>query len=187
MLTAVELSGYVALGAVALLGVNLFLGLLLAAGYNPVRHWPRRRIKLFTLHNWTGYTAAAGAILHPAILLFSSKPRFRVIDILAPIDSPVQPTSNTLGAIALYLVLVVVVTSYFRRALGRHRWKTIHYSTYAAAAVFFVHGVIADPTVTGRAVDYLDGEKVFIEGCALLVIAATFWRVQHRRALRRQT
>jgi hypothetical protein len=50
-----------------------------------------------------------------------------------------------------------VVTSFFRRASG----KSIHDSTYAGAVVFFIHDVIADPTVTGRAIDYIDGEKVY--------------------------
>jgi len=185
MFTAVELSGYVALGAVALLSVNLLLGLLMAAGFNPVRHWPRRRVKLFTFHNWTGYIALCAALLHPAILLFSSEPGFRVIDLVLPLWSPVQPWSNTLGALALYCVLVIVATSYFRSWLGRHRWKTIHYLTYAAAAVFFIHGVIADPTVTGRPIDYIDGEKVFIEGCALVFAGTAAWRVQQRRSRRR--
>ena len=41
-MTAVELSGTVALGAIGLLTLNLLLGLLLSVGYNPTRHWPRR-------------------------------------------------------------------------------------------------------------------------------------------------
>jgi len=185
MLTAVELSAYAALGAVALLAANLLLGLLLAAGYNPARHWPYRPIKLFRFHNWTGYTALGAVLLHPLILLFSSTPRFRVIDLIAPVWSPVQPTSNVLGALALYLVVVVVATSYFRRALGRHLWRAIHYANYAAATVFFLHGIIADPTVSGRPVNYIDGEKVFVEGCAVLFAATAIWRIRHRRAQRR--
>jgi len=185
MLTAVELSAYVALGAVGLLAANLLLGLLLATGYNPARHWPYRPIKLFTFHNWTGYIALGAALLHPFILLFSSAPRFRLIDLIAPVWSPVQPISNVLGAIALYLVVVVVTTSYFRRALGRHLWRSIHYTTYAAATIFFLHGIIADPTVTGRPVNYVDGEKVFVEGCAVLFAAAAMWRIRHRRSRRR--
>ena len=185
MLTAVELSAYVALVAVGLLATNLLLGLLMAAGYVPVRHWPYRPLKLFQLHNWTGYIALAAALAHPLILLWSSTPRFRLIDVIAPVWSPVQPTSNVLGAIALYLVVLVVATSYFRRALGRHLWRSIHYTTYAAAGVFFVHGIIADPTVSGRPVDYLDGEKVFIEGLAVLFAALAVWRIRHRRAQRR--
>jgi predicted ferric reductase len=185
MLTAVELSAYFGLGAVALLATNLLLGLLIAAGYNPARHWPWRSFKLFTLHNWTGYLALAAALLHPSILLFSSAPRFRAIDVVVPLWSPVQPTSNTLGAVSLYMVVIVVVTSYFRRVFGRRLWKAIHYTTYGAALVFFVHGVIADPTVTGRPIDYVDGEKVFVEGCAAVFVAVAIWRFRHRRARRR--
>src|SRR5512144_1717298 len=107
MFTAVEVSGYLALVAVGLLAANLLLGLLLATGYNPVRHWPRRRIKLFPFHNWTGYIALVTALLHPAVLLWSKQPRFSLLDITVPIWSPVQPVSNALGGIALLLVVAV--------------------------------------------------------------------------------
>jgi methionine sulfoxide reductase heme-binding subunit len=186
--TAVDLSGTIALVAVGLLTANLLLGLLLSVGYNTARQWPRRRIKLFPFHNWTAYAALAAAALHAAVLLFSTAPRFRLVDVLAPIYSPVQPVSNTIGAAGFYLVAIVVFTSVkrVRSALGRHRWKAIHYTTYASAALFFLHGVIADPKVEGRAVDFLDGEKVYIEACAVLVLMAVGWRVHHRRAIRRR-
>ena len=187
MPTAVDVSGTVALGAVGLLTLNVLLGILMSVGYNPRRQWPRRALKLFTWHNWTGYVALAAVVLHAGALLFSSDPPFRLIDVLLPIRSPVQPLSNSLGAIAFYLVLIVVVTSLktVRAALGRHRWKPIHYTTYAAAVVFFVHGVIADPEVKGRPIDFIDAEKVYVEVCVLLVIAAVVWRIQHRRVVRR--
>src|SRR4029078_7982595 len=185
MPSAVEFSAYVALVGVGLLAANLLLGLLMAAGYNPARHWPHRAVKLFRLPNWTGYIALATAVVHPAILLFSSSPRFRLIDLIVPAWSPVQPFSNVLGAIALYLVIVVVVTSFFRRALGRRVWKSTHYTTYAAAAIFFIHGVIADPTVTGRAIDYIDGEKVYVEICAAVFFVGATWRIRHRRGTER--
>ena len=186
-MSAVDVSGTIALGAVGLLTLNLLLGLLLSVGYNPTRQWPRQRLKLFTFHNWTGYIAFAAVVLHAGALLFSSDPRFRPVDVLVPIRSPVQPLSNTLGALGLYLVAIVVVSSLkrMRTALGRHWWKAIHYTTYGAAAVFFVHGVIADPELKGRPVDLIDAEKVYVEVCALLVVGAITWRVRHRRATRR--
>jgi DMSO/TMAO reductase YedYZ heme-binding membrane subunit len=185
--SAVDLSGTIALVAVGLLTANLLLGLLLSVGYNPTRQWPRQRIKLFTFHNWTGYAAFAAVVLHAGVLLFSRAPRFAMLDVLVPLWSPVQPLSNTLGAAGFYLVLIVVATSLkgSRKALGRHRWKAIHYTTYAAAAVFFVHGVIADPLLKGRPVDFIDAEKVYVEACALLVVAGAIWRIRHRRAMRR--
>ncbi|HYT77017.1 MAG TPA: ferric reductase-like transmembrane domain-containing protein [Vicinamibacterales bacterium] len=186
-MSAVDLSGTIALGAIGLLTANLLLGLLLSVGYNPTRQWPRQRVKLFTFHNWTGYVALAAVVLHAGVLLFSTDPVFRPYDVFVPIDSPVQPLSNTLGAGGLYLVAIVVITSLkrMRTLLGRHRWKAIHYTTYAAAGVFFVHGVIADPLVKGRPVDFLDAEKVYVELCALTVLGAIGWRIRHRRAMRR--
>ena len=186
-MSAVDLSGTVALVAVGLLTLNLLLGLLLSVGYNPARRWPHQRVKLFPFHIWTGYIAFAAVMLHAGVLLFSHDPHFRLVDILVPIHSPVQPISNTLGAIGFYLVAIVVLTSLkrMRSALGRHWWKTIHYTTYGAAAVFFVHGVIADPLVQGRPIDFIDAEKVYIELCALAVVAAIVWRFKHRRAVRR--
>ena len=186
-MTAVDVSGTIALVAVGLLTLNLLLGLLLSVGYNPRRQWPRRTLKLFTLHNWTAYVAFAAVVVHAGALLFSKDPPFRLYDVLVPIDSPVQPLSNNLGAIGFYLVAIVVVTSLkrVRSALGRHIWKPIHYTTYAAAFVFFVHGIIADPQLKNRPVDLIDAEKVYVEMCAVLVVAATVWRIQHRRATRR--
>jgi DMSO/TMAO reductase YedYZ heme-binding membrane subunit len=186
-MSAVDFSGTVALGAVGLLTINLLLGLLLSVGYNPTRQWPRQRVKLFTFHNWTGYVALAAVVLHAGALLFSSEPRFRLFDVLVPIESPVQPFSNNLGALGFYLVTIVVLTSLkaVRSALGRHWWKTIHYATYAAAIVFFTHGIVADPLLKGRPVDFIDAEKVYVEICALAVLAATLWRIRHRRANRR--
>lgn len=186
-MTAVDVSGTIALVAVGLLTLNLLLGLLLAVGYNPRRRWPRRAFKLFTLHNWTAYVAFTAVVMHAGALLFSKDPPFRLYDVLVPIESPVQPFSNNLGALAFYLVAIVVFTSLkrVRSALGRHIWKPIHFTTYAAGFVLFVHGIIADPQVKNRPVDFLDAEKVYVEACAAVVIAATVWRVQHRRAIRR--
>jgi len=186
-MSAIDVSGTIALGAVGLLTLNLLLGLLLSVGYNPTRQWPRQRVKLFTFHNWTGYIAFFAVVLHAGALLFSGEPTFRLYDILVPIESPVQPVATSLGAVAFYLVTIVVVTSLkrVRTFLGRHWWKIVHFTTYAAATVFFTHGIIADPLVKGRPVDFIDAEKVYVELCALAVMVATIYRVKHRRSITR--
>jgi DMSO/TMAO reductase YedYZ heme-binding membrane subunit len=186
-MSAIDLSGTIALGAVGLLTLNLLLGLLLSVGYNPTRQWPRQHIKLFTFHNWTGYIAFFAIVLHAGALLFSSEPKFRLYDVLVPIESPVQPFANNLGAIGFYLVTIVVVTSLkrVRTFLGRHWWKILHFATYAAAIVFFTHGIIADPLLQGRPVDFIDAEKVYIELCALAVLVAIIYRIRYRRSITR--
>ena len=55
----------------------------------------------------------------------------------------------------------------------------------AAAVVFFAHGIIADPRLQNRPIDFIDAEKVYVELCAIAVGAATVWRIRHRRAIRR--
>ena len=182
MPSAIDVSSVVGLTALGMFTAQILMGLLMSVGYNPIRRWPRQRwLKLFTLHNWLGYLALATALLHPLILLASSEAGFRLFDIVVPIWSPTQPIPNTLGAIALYLIAFVVLTSYFRRVFGHRRWKLLHYTAYAAAAVFYVHGVWADPLLKNRPVDFIDAEKVYVEGCALLVLAATVMRVRYRR------
>ena len=183
--TAIDISSVAGLIAVGLFTAQILMGLLLSVGYNPIRQWPRRRwIKLFTFHNWLGYIALATAATHALILLTvpskSGGALFRLFDILVPLWSPVQPIPNTLGALAFSLAAFVVLTSYFRRLFGRHRWTQLHYTSYAAAAVFYLHGVWADPLLQNRPVDFIDAEKVYVEGCALLVIAATIWRFRLR-------
>ena len=147
-----------------------------SSGIRPRQRW----IKLFTFHNWLGYIGLATAFIHPLILLASSTAGFRLFDIAVPIWSPTQPIPNTLGALGFYLVAFVVLTSFFRRVFGRHRWKQLHYTAYAAAGVFYLHGIWADPLLKNRPVDFIDAEKAYVEGCALLVLAATVMRVRYR-------
>ena len=179
--TAIDISSVIGLVAVGIFTAQILLGLLLSVGYNPIRKWPRRHVKLFTFHNSIGYIGLATALTHPLILLFSATAGFRLFDIVVPIWSPAQPFESTLGAIALYLVTFVVTTSYIRRAFAHRTWKRLHYTAYAAAAVFFLHGILADPQLKNRPVDWIDAEKLYVEACAAAVIVATAARIRRRR------
>ena len=185
MPTAIDLSGTAGLVAVGVFTAQILLGLLISVGYNPIRRWPRvRGLKLFTFHNWLGYIGLGLAFVHPTILLASTTAGFRLFDVLVPVWSPTQPVPNTLGAIAFYLVAFVVATSYFREVFGHRRWKLLHYAAYGAATVFFVHGVWADPLLKNRPPDFIDAEKVYVEGCAVLIAVATYARFKGRRGPR---
>src|SRR4029077_94956 len=132
-----DICAYVGLVAVGALAFNMVLGMLMAVRYRPVRSWPHRRFNYFQLHNWSGYVALAAAILHPLILLLNKPTRFRMVDVVYPVRSPSQPLENTVGAVALYTVAIVVVTSYLRVRLGRRLWKSV-------IAVFW-HSLFTDP------------------------------------------
>jgi DMSO/TMAO reductase YedYZ heme-binding membrane subunit len=67
--------------------------------------------------------------------------------------------------------------------LGSRPWKKIHYSAYFAGAVMFLHGTLIDPNLKGQPPDLIDGEKILVEGCFLLIIAASVWRVRQKKKL----
>lgn len=177
-MSAIDLSSYFGLGAITLLTVNILIGLLLSTKYNPVRHWPHRRVNTVELHNWTGYAALVVACIHPVIILFSSTAHFHWIDIVYPVHAPKQALVNTLGALALYLLIVTVVTSYFRFEIGRTLWKPLHFATYALFVLYAIHGILTDPNLKDLPIDPFDGEKVYIELCVLVVIVAIGLRIR---------
>ena len=179
-MTALDLSADVGLLAVCLATANICLGLLIAVRYSPWRLWPHRRVNIFAIHTCTAYCLMAALLLHPVILLFSTKTHWRWLDLALPIWSPVQPIENTIGAVSLYLIGIVILTSYFRLRLRRQQWKRFHYLVYAAAVSTFIHGILADPNLKGNAIDPLDGEKLFVESCLLVVLLTTIWAWRHR-------
>lgn len=178
----IDFAAFVGLTAVVLLTLNILLGLLVSTNYNPARQWPRRKLPwpLFRIHNWTGYIALAVVCLHPVSLLFvdskDGRRLFGVRDVLLPLWSQGQTLYNNLGALAFYGFVVVVTTSYLRPKLGYRPWKKLHYTAYFAAAMMFLHGTLIDQNLKNATPDYLDGEKVLVEGCFLAVVAASVWR-----------
>jgi len=180
-ITILDLSAYLGLTAVAAITLNMLLGVMMAFRYSPVRNWPHHRFNYFRLHNWTGYIALVITILHPLPLLLNKSPKFRVLDLIYPVHSPQQPLENTIGAIALYIVALMVITSYFRIQLGRRTWKAFHFSVYLGAAALFYHSLFTDPDLEHHPVDWLDGGKLFVESCAFTILVMMVLRARHAR------
>ena len=183
-ITILDLSAYIGLTAVGAITLNILLGTLMVFRYSPVRQWPHRRFNYFRLHNFSGYLALSLAALHPVVLLLDKTARFRIIDLLYPVHSPSQPLENTIGAFALYIVAFVTVTSYLRVRLGRHLWKSFHFTIYIAAIALFWHSLFTDPALKNSPVDWFDGGKLFVETCVLIIATAGFLRWRHSRLKR---
>jgi methionine sulfoxide reductase heme-binding subunit len=169
-ITLLDLSAYIGLTAVGAITINILLGVMMAFRYSPVRNWPHRRFNYFRL-----------TLLHPLPLLLNKSPKFRVLDILYPVHSPQQPLENTIGAIALYIVALMVVTSYFRIQVGRRTWKAFHFTVYLGAVALFYHSLFTDPDLKGAPIDWLDGGKIFVEACALIILVTMILRARHSR------
>lgn len=182
-----DLVAYAGLIALGLLTANLCVGILISLRYDAVNRFPHRQLPLLGIHEWTGYLCLVAILLHPALLLLSSKPAFRLLDLLWPLRQTVQPLENSLGALVAYLAIVVIVTSYFRARLSFRSWKLIHYATYVLSPALIWHAVFTEPTLSAAAIDYLDGGKMFAEFASVLIVVAASWRgwlaLLRRRAL----
>lgn len=171
-----DLTTYIGIAAIYLLSVNVLLGILMGARYNTYKRWPHRRMNILKLHNWTGYVALGLSAAHPIPLLFVRDPRFRFVDLVWPVSSPLQPLINSLGAIALYLLAFTVITSIYRAEIGRARWLPLHYLTYALAILFVIHGTLTNQNLDDKPVDLLDAEKVGFMACGAAILLATVFR-----------
>lgn len=179
-MTTLDLCSYLGLGATGFVTANLLVGMMMSLRYSPLRNWPHRHINLFWLHQWTAYFAIALMLTHPLVLLFVPSPHFRIFDLVFPIHSPLQPKINLAGAGALYLLLLVFISSMLRRQIGRPLWRNLHYLVFPAAVLLFLHSILTDPNLRTGNPDLLDGGKIFIEICTLLSLAATAlrWRLR---------
>ena len=97
--------------------------------------------------------------------------------------NPIESTSLIgLAAIyLLYLLIFTVVRSYFRAAIGRQRWKPLHYLTYVVAALGVIHGAVTDQHLNDSPIDLLDAEKVGIIACGVAIAIAAGMRFRWTR------
>jgi sulfoxide reductase heme-binding subunit YedZ len=179
-MTLLDLCSYLGLGATGAATLNLWLGLLMALRYSPVKLWPHRRINVFALHQWTAYATVVLVLAHPAVLLFLKTPHFGLFDVLWPIHSPLQPLINLSGAVAVYLLLLLLITSLLRNSIGRPLWRKLHYLAFPTVVLVFVHSLLTDPNLKDGHPDMLDGGKLFLEAAMLLSLAAILARAHLR-------
>lgn len=180
-MTLLDLCSYLGLGAVALVTLTLLLGMLMALRYSSVRLWPHRRVNLFALHRWIAYGALLLIVAHPAALLFLRSPRFTLGQILWPVHSYLQPKLNLAGAVALYLLLIVLVSSLWRLHIPRSLWRNLHWLVYPATVLLLLHSLLTDPELKDGHPDMLDGGKVYIEATVAGLILLIAFRVAIRR------
>ena len=164
--------------ATILLTLNLALGILQPLRYDTVVRWPHHRLpaSIFKLHKWTGYTAIGVVLAHPLFLLWHATP-FTLSAIYIPFTAPAETLNAALGTIAMYLLLTVTLSSYFRERVGLELRKWVHYATYALLPVFLVHGLLINSALDPkREIDYFDAGKLIVETCALIAVAFVVWR-----------
>lgn len=163
--------------------------MMLSTGYKRSPYWKKlpKKVQQFSIndiHNYTAYIAWALIAVHTLLIPLDPSSKFRWADLFVPGLAPHQPLAVTGGIIALYALIVVIITTqkYIKRKLGYRLWKNIHLISYGTALLFVVHGVAMDPLLKDRPIDWFDAEKMISELCGLALIAASVIRYQYNTA-----
>ena len=181
-----QLSNYIGLIATCVLTFNIILGMMLSTAYKKHNYWKQlperiRKISVLDLHNWTAYVALVLVLLHPILLLFDPATKFKFVDIVFPINAPHQKLFVAFGTLAMFAIIVVIITTQkkVKKKMSFRAWKNIHLISYGTALLFIVHGIVLDPQLKDRPVDFFDAEKLVSELCAIILIIATILRYKY--------
>ena len=185
-LTYLDISGTMGLIATGLLTFNFLLGMMLSTAYKKQAYWKKlpdaaKKISIDDLHNWTAYVALCFVVLHPLFLLLDKTQHFTLTDVLWPVNAPKQSNIVLLGTISFYALIIVIITTQkvVKKKMSFRLWKNIHLISYGTALLFLVHGLLMDPLLKDRPVDWLDAEKFFSEFCLLLFLVVSVVRVRY--------
>lgn len=182
-----DISSALGLIAMLLLTINIGLGMLLSTGYKKHPYWKKlpkqiQQLSVKDIHNWTAYLALVLIGFHVCLLIGDTSSKFTFLDIFWPSNAPHQKTGVLFGTISLYAILIVLLTTQkvVKKNMSFRSWKNIHFIAYLSSLGFIVHGLIMDPLLKDRPIDWLDAEKVLVEVCAILLIAMLYLRLKAR-------
>lgn len=134
-----------------------FLWLAMALGImitnKMARIWPGGP-RAYDMHQYASLLGLTFAIFHALILLGDSYITYTIPDILIPFkNNEYRPVWVGLGQVAIYLLLMVILSFYLRKQIGRRGWRIIHFFSYAVFLMALIHGVMAGTDTQSLGVD----------------------------------
>jgi methionine sulfoxide reductase heme-binding subunit len=95
------------------------------------------------IHQFISTVALVLLGVHLTGLAFDRFVPFRPLDILVPQHSTYRPFAVTLGIVAMYAAVVVLVSSWMRKHLSTKLWRGIHLLAVPAFTLAMLHGVFS--------------------------------------------
>jgi sulfoxide reductase heme-binding subunit YedZ len=141
--------------------------------------WLMKRAWVFESHQVTSVLSLSFTVLHVVLLLVNGHVRFAVWEILVPGASSWRPLASALGTIGLYLLALLVASSYVRSLIGQKAWRAIHYSAFLAWILALGHGITAGSDSATPWVQYM------YLGSGFVVVFLSVFRVLERPGVQR--
>jgi predicted ferric reductase len=126
-----------------LLWISIFLGL---AVKTPALNKIVKPIYSVKIHCWISLQSLVFALIHGASLLGDKFVNFSLANILIPFypssyTQPVDSNILALGIIGLYIMIILVATSYGRKFISQSVWRGIHFLNIGLFVIVFIHAL----------------------------------------------
>lgn len=128
------------IAAFALLSASTIWGLLVSTKLlgRIVRAKP-----LTWFHESLGIGALAATLIHIVVLSTHDFLPFSWSEILIPGRSDWRPWAVGLGIMALYGLVVVIVSFYVKKHIGLKMWRAIHFTSFGIFIASLLHGMVS--------------------------------------------
>lgn len=119
------------------------------------------------VHCWISLHALMFALFHGVALIFDKFINFSLVDVFVPFASGYQTNLVALGVISLYIMTLLVITSYGRRFISQKTWRILHFGNIILYAASFVHAFYIGTDLKNQNARYL---FIFVNIFLMLVI-----------------
>ncbi len=165
-------------GLVLLTGTSI-LGILTLSRFG-FTYWPRWATQ--AVHRATAIMALVFIFLHVGSTVFDTYVTVPLAAAVVPGVSPYRGLEVSLGTFAFDLILIVLVSSLVRSYIPIDLWRRLHYLTYVAAPVAFLH-VLLLSTDARKGSHWM---LAVLGVCALSAVLAFMVRIARARSLRQR-
>jgi predicted ferric reductase len=106
---------------------------------------------LLAMHRWFSTLVVIGTGLHVLALVLDSFVAFGPREILVPMTSRWRPVAVSFGVVAMYLLVVVHVSSLLMKRIPKAWWRRMHALSAGLVWCAVVHGALAGTDVANPA------------------------------------
>ena len=92
-------------------------------------------------HQFLSTVGVGFASFHGLVLMGDRSIRFPLRAVVVPFAAGYEPLLVACGQIAIWLSVLLIASLHVRRRIGGRAWRRLHYASFAAFWLAFVHGI----------------------------------------------
>ena len=92
-------------------------------------------------HRWLSVQALFFVFLHAGALLWDEYLDFGMLDLIVPFYSESYSSELALGILGLYLMIILIITSYFKKFISFRIWRAVHFLNIALFVLVVIHAL----------------------------------------------